>query len=92
MTKFTAVGTGKAPSIRSEAVQESTLHIDKEKCTEHSPVKASGRVGETTTCSFCGVPLMFVNNGFHTRNRISKKERRKLKALTNKIIDLNTKK
>ena len=73
-------------------MQESTLNIDKEKCTEHSPVKATGRVGETTTCRFCGVPLMFSNNGFHTRNRMSKKERRKLKELTNKIIDLNTKK
>ena len=73
-------------------MQESTLDIDKEKCTEHSPVKAYGRVGETTTCRFCGVPLMLANNGFRTRNRMSKKERRKLKALTNKIIDLNTKK
>lgn len=90
--KFTAVGTGKVPSIRSEAMQESILNIDKEKCTEHSPVKATGRVGETTTCRFCGVPLMFSNHGFSTRNRMSKKERRKLKALTNKIIDLNTKK
>jgi len=73
-------------------MQESTLNIAKEKCTEHSPVKSAGRVGETTTCRFCGVPLMFSNHGFHTRNRMSKKERRKLKELTNKIIDLNTKK
>jgi len=73
-------------------MQETTLNIAKEKCTEHSPVKAAGRVGETTTCRLCGVPLMFSNNGFHTRNRMSKKERRKLTALTNKIIDLNTKK
>lgn len=73
-------------------MQESTLNIDKKKCTEHSPVKATGRVGEVTTCRLCGVPLMFSNNGFHTRNRLKKKERRKLKELTNKIIDLNTKK
>ena len=73
-------------------MQETTLNIAKEKCTKHSPVKAAGRVGETTTCRFCGVPLMLANNGLHTRNRIKKKERRQLKALTNKIIELNTKK
>lgn len=49
-------------------------------CT-HIPLTPFSHVGQVTTCKLCGKPLIYGNNPFGTRQRMSKKERRKNKEL-----------
>jgi hypothetical protein len=71
-------------------MDDTNLNIEKKACVKHEPIVAYGRVGQTTECRFCHAPLIFTNNVYHSRNRMSKKARRKLKAITNTIIQQHT--
>ena len=49
-------------------------------CT-HMPTDEYKYVGQVTTCKLCGKPLVYNNHPPGTKHRMSKKERRKNKAL-----------
>lgn len=65
--------------------KQATIHkdpvgISTAVCT-HIPLAPFSHVGQVTTCKLCGVVLLYGNNPFGTRKRMSKKERRKNKEL-----------
>lgn len=65
-------------------------NLEKAVCT-HVPSEPFHHVGQVVSCKLCGVDLIYSNSPPGSKHRMSKKERRKLKAQQRMVEETNVK-
>ena len=63
-------------------------NLGKAVCT-HVPSEPFHHVGQVVPCKLCGVHLVYSNPPSGSKHRMSKKERRKIKALQHMVEEAN---
>ena len=61
-------------------MNENPVSIGTAKCT-HIPDEPFHHVGQVIKCKLCNIDLIYSNNPPGSKHRMSKKERRKMKAM-----------